>query len=296
MRPMYSFAPRVYWYLAALVLLLPSAASAQGWTQPWSDPRDRPPRVDVSASIGLLAPTDWSDLVLLGSISSISGVFEQVLVRDLRVEPDTVYGATVTYWRAKYGARAHVGLSRSAVVFGARPPGLTEPAGSDDLVSVNVNTWFYDIRGAIGLVDYSPSRRVWPYVFVGLGGITYDLARTVSPPLLTFIEGSPTRSGGQGEIVIIDDGGRQFLLAIDELALETVFALNFGVGADFRIPLGAAGLGLRLELSDHLAHSPLGLRIRELSPFGALTSDSSIGFGEVHHLRLSAGLVVQLGR
>jgi hypothetical protein len=50
--------------------------------------RDRPPRVDLSASTGLLMPTDWSDLVLLGSLCSASGV----LVRDLQVEPRTVFG------------------------------------------------------------------------------------------------------------------------------------------------------------------------------------------------------------
>ena len=278
------------------LMLLPSVAGAQDWTQPWSDPRDRPPRLDVSASVGLLAPTDWSDLVVLGSISPVSGILEQVLVRDLRIEPDSVFDANVTYWRAKYGARAHVGLSRSSMVIGGMPLGTIQAPGSDEIVSAGVNTWFYDVRGAIGLVEYSPERRVWPYVFVGFGGITYDLARPVSPPLLTFIERVPTQPDGRGDIVIVDEDGRQFILAIDELALETVFALNLGVGADLRIPLGAAGLGLRLELSDHISRSPLGVRIRELSPFGGLSSDTTVHFGRVHHLRVSAGLIVQIGR
>lgn len=80
------------------------------------------------------------------------------------------------------------------------------------------------------------------------GGVTYDLSRTISPPLLTFIERGPSRSSeARRDVVVIDDTGRQVLLAIDELNLETVFAVNFGAGTDFRIPLGPAGIGVRLE-------------------------------------------------
>jgi hypothetical protein len=83
---------------------------------------------------------------------------------------------------------------------------------------------------------------------------------------------------------------------VDELGMETVFAFNFGVGTDFRIPLGGGGVGVRLELSDHVAPSPLGLRIRELGRSGGLSSGAAVKFGLVHHLRLAAGLVVQVGR
>jgi hypothetical protein len=281
--------------LASVLVLSPSTAAAQDWGQPWSDPRDRPPRIDISVSAGLVAPTDWSDLVLLGSISS-SGILEQVLTRDLRVEPDTVFGGSVTYWRGKYGFRTHVGLSRSSVVMGGGPVGSGPPAETGDIVAAELDTWFYDVRGAIELVEYFPERLALPYVFVGLGAITYDLARTVSPPLLTFIERTTSRPAGPGDIIIIEDDGRQFLLAIDELGLETVFALNFGVGTDFRIPLGRSGVGVRLELSDHVAPSPLQLRVRELGPFVGVAPGAGIGFGVVHHLRVSAGIVLQFGR
>jgi hypothetical protein len=276
--------------------LLPSAVAAQDWGQPWSDPRDRPPRVDVSASVGVLAPTDWSDLVLLGSISSASGVLEQVLVRDLRVRPDSTFGGAFTYWQDKYGFRVQTGFSRSSVVIGGTPIGSVQQPGVDEILSVDIDTWFYDVRGAIGLLKYSPERRVWPYAFVGFGGITYDLARTVGPSLLTSIELGSTQRNGRGDIVIVEDDGREFILAIDELGLETVFAVNFGVGTDFRIPFGPAGVGLRLELSDHVAPSPLGLSIRELTPFGGFVSDTAVRFNRVHHLRAAAGLVVQIGR
>jgi hypothetical protein len=229
-------------------------------------------------------PTDWSDLVLLGSLSSASGVLEQVLVRDVRVEPSAVYSGAVTYWTGRYGFRAHAARAASSLTIGGEE------------LQVNLDTWLYDVRGAIGLSEYRPERWIWPYVFVGFGGITYDLDRTISPPLLTFIERGPSRSGGRSDLVLVEENGRQFLLAVDELNLETVFAFNIGAGTDFRVPLGSAGVGLRLEVSDHVAASPLGLRIHEFSRFGVPASDTAVRFGRVHHLRATAGLVVQIGR
>ncbi len=275
---------RVGLYVASVVLLLPAAAAAQDWNTPWSDDRDRPARVDVTATAGFLAPTDWSDLVLLGSLSSASGVLEQMLARDVRVEPDRVFGAAVTFWRGKYGFRTQAARSKSTLSIG------TTGGGAD------LDTWLYEVRAAVGLIDYHPRRWVLPYVFAGAGGITYDLSRTVSPPLTTFITEPPPgrdpRSGG----ILVADGDRQFVVAIDELNMETVFAVNFGVGTDFRIPLGPAGVGLRLELSDHVAGSPLRLHIHELSRFGAPASSTAVRFGRVHHLRADVGLVLQFGR
>lgn len=279
------------------VLLLVSVASearAQDWGQPWSDPRDRPPRVDLSATIGPLVATDWSDLVLLGSISPVSGVLEQVLVRDLSVEPDVAWSGAFTYWQGRYGFRALAGLSRSTLEIGGAPLDGT-PAGVSNF-AVDLDTWFYEVRGAIGLLEYFPGRRVWPYAFVGFGGITYDLERPVTPPLLTFIERVPTRPGDNGDIIVIEDDGREFLLGVDELRLETVPALNFGIGTDFRIPFGPAGLGVRLEVSDRVANSPVVLRIRELPRSGGLTSLDTVRFGRVHHLQITAGVLVQIGR
>jgi len=281
--------------VVAIALLVPSSLPAQDWSQPWADPQDRPGRVDVSASLGFLAPTDWSDLVLLGSISSASGVLEQVLVRDLRVEPDKEFGGAVTYWKGRYGFRVQAGFSSSSVAIGGWLPAAS--AGQNDGgLSVDVDTWLYNLGGAIGFVEYAPQRWVWPYAFVGIGGVTYDLARRVSPPLTTFIERSPPRSDGRRDVVVVDDRSRQFLLAIDELDTETVFALNFGVGTDFRIPVGPAGIGMRLEIADHVTTSPIGLRVGDLRRSGALASDTGVEFAPVHHFRASAGFVLQFGR
>lgn len=284
MRPAYSRSSG--WIVVAVTLLWPGAATAQDWTQPWSDPYDRPPRVDISASAGFLIPSDWSDLVLLGSISSVSGILEQIVVRDVRVEPSTVFDANVTYWRGRTGFRVHGGYSTASLAIG----GVADEAGS----SVDVDTWLYDVRGAVGLIEYTPGRWVWPYAFGGVGGITYDLSRTVSPSLLSFIDHTPSRD--ETGRIFVAERGRQFVLAVDELGLETVLAVNFGVGADLRIPLGAGAVGLRVEASDHVSRSPLGLSIRELSPRGTFTSDTAVRFGFVHHLRVAAGLVVQIGR
>lgn len=269
----------------------PRAAGAQDWSQPWSDPRDRPARWDLSVTAGGVAPTDWSDLVVLGSLSSVSGALEQVLVRDVRVEPDSVFGAAVTYWRDRYGFRVAGSLSRSSLTIGGTTLDATAPGR--DVLSADVNTWSYDVRGVIGFLKYSPTRPVLPYVFLGAGGITYDLNRTITPPLLTFIErGGPVEPG----TVIVRGDGRQFLLAVDELGLETVPAFDFGVGSDFRIPFGGGAIGVRVEVSDHISPSPLNVRIRELNPSGGLTEDDAVRFGGVHQLRAQAGLVVQIGR
>lgn len=280
--------------LVGVAVLLPSPLVAQEWGQPWADPQDRPGRVDVSASVGFLASTDWSDLVLLGAISSTSGVLEQVLVRDLRVDADKEFGGAVTYWKGRYGFRVQGGYSNSSVAIGGPLSDALQPS-RPEIVSVDVDTWLYDIRGAIGFVEYAPSRWVLPYGFFGLGGITYDLARRVSPPLLTFIERGRSRPGGADDIVIFDDG-REFLLAVDELGVETVFAVNIGVGTDFRIPLGPAGVGVRLEISDHIAQSPVGLRVAELRRSGTLASDTGVRFSLVHHVSATVGLVLQVGR
>ncbi len=269
--------------LVLALALLSRTAAAQDWSMPWSDPRDRPGRVDVSVLAGSVLPTDWSDLVLLGSISAASGIQEQVLVRDLRVEPASLFEGAVTYWKAQYGVRVQAGRSRSSLA--SRP----------DLPQVDVATWFYDVRGVIGMREYTPQQWVLPYGFVGLGGITYELSHTVGPVLLTFIERPPVGAGTTERTVVFDDG-RQILLAAGELGLETVFAVNIGVGADFRIPLGGAAVGLRVEVSDHIAPSPVRLDVHELTRFGVTPATTAVRFGPVHHLRANAGFVLQIGR
>jgi hypothetical protein len=289
------YAPLRLISLVVLVLASPPAL-AQDWSQPWADPQDRPPRVDISASAGFLMPTRWTDLVLLGSIAPSSGVLEQVFTRGMSVEPDKEYEAAATYWIARYGFRAQAGYSRSSLTIGGSPlAGGASPASAGNTTSVGIETWLYDVRGAIGLLDYAPSRAVWPYGFIGLGGITYRLKRTITPPL-TFIESGTNRPGSRPDTIVVVDGGRQFLVSIAELKTDSVFAFNIGLGTDFRVPLGAGGLGVRLEIADHIAPSPIVINLRELSTPFAFAPVNDVRFRIVHHLSATAGLVLQFGR
>ncbi|MGH2436165.1 MAG: hypothetical protein ACRDFA_04135, partial [bacterium] len=244
-----------------------------------------PRRVDLSGSSGFLLSTDWSNLVLLGSVSTVSGALEQVLVRDLFVEPGPVFDGAVTYWEGRYGFRAHAGLARSCLAVGRNCNDVIGLPGAAD--SVDVDTWMYDIGGAIGLVDYARGTRVWPYVFLGVGAVTYNIERTISPPL-TFIERRPPRPAEAQAAIISRDDPDQLLISIDELGVETRFALNVGVGTDFRIPLGPGGIGLRFELSDHIHRSPVEVLVTNIEAFGGTRRETPVDFGFVHNLRAAA--------
>ncbi len=281
-------------HLVGVLLLVASPAVAQDWSMPWSDARDRPARFDLSISAGMLMPSHWSTNTLLGSISPVTGVLEQVVVRDLRVEPDLVYGGALTYWRDRAGLRVQVGFSRSRLVTGnVSASDGTTPVGGDMVLS-DVNTWLYAARAMIGLVPYLPSRRALPYVFLGAGAVTYDLNRTITPPLFSFIQGgisTPT-----GNLVVRDESGNQFLLSVNTLSLETEFAFNFGIGSDLRIPMGASALGIRVEVADHVAHSPVDVHISGFDSGGSSMSSSAANFGLTHNLSATAGLVFQFGK
>jgi hypothetical protein len=227
--------------------------------------------------------------VLLGSVSPVGGALEQLLVRDLVVDPGPVFDTTVTYWEGRYGMRVHGGFARSCLAVGRRCGDLA--ALSEGGSEVDVDTFVYDVGGAVGLLDYRPDAWVWPYAFLGVGGITYNLERSVSPPL-TFIE---RRRTVNGQTVVLRDDPDQLLIAIDELGVETKLALNVGVGTDFRIPLGGASLGVRLEVSDHVHRSPIHIQVLDVERFTSARG-TRIDFGYVHNLRVAAGFVIQVGR
>jgi hypothetical protein len=276
----------------------PATTAAQDWSQPWADPLDRPARVDISVSGGVLMPTRWSDLVLLGSGTPAAGVLEQVLTRDIHVEPDTEFTAAATYWRSRYGLRVRGGFSRSSVSIAAVPLASVSPSTPPAHVggaasSVGIDTWLYDLGLSIGFLEYEPRRVVWPYGFFGVGGITYDLKQAIAPPL-AFLEHPP--SAPPADTIIVTDNGHQFLLTTNTLSTETVFAFNLGLGTDFRIPLKSGGVALRLEVADHIAGSPLAFRVEELSSFGTVPIDTGSRYRLVHHLSATAGVVVQIGR
>jgi hypothetical protein len=247
-----------------------------------------PRRVDVSGSGGMLLSSDWSDLVLLGSVSSVTGVLQQVLARDLVVDPGPVFDGVVTYWEGRYGFRVHGGFARSCLA-AARSCAEARFGGTSG--TIDVDTWIYDVGGSVGLLEYRRARVVWPYVFFGAGGVTYDLERGVGPPL-TFVERRPAL--GNDTIVVAHEPD-SLLIAVDELGIETRFALNLGIGSDFRVPVGGGSIGVRLEVSDHIHRSPVDIEIVNLEGFRP-ARDARVDFGYVHNLRAAAGLVVQFGR
>jgi opacity protein-like surface antigen len=273
---------------ACCITFVPADAAAQ---RDLFNPPIEPKRVDISGTIGLQLSTDWSDLVLLGSVSPATGAFEQVLARDMVVEPDTTFDGTVTYWEGRYGFRVHGAYSESCVTFG-RGCGTQASTGLPAANSIDVKITTVDIGGAIGLLDYRPNRWVLPYVFLGLGAVVYDLNQSISPPLNLFIERRGTASVDELEIRTLD---RSDVIAIDELGLETKFAFNFGVGTDFRIPLGPAGIGLRFEASDNIHPSPLNIRISDVNALSR-GGGGGVDFGPVHNMRASVGVVLQFGR
>jgi hypothetical protein len=211
-----------------------------------------------------------------------------VLARDLLVDPGQVFDVAVTYWEGRYGFRVHGGFARSCLAVGRGCDGLAGAAGD----AVDVDAWTYDIGGAIGLVDYARNQWAWPFVFIGLGAVTYNLERTVGPPL-TFIERRPP---APGQTVLIRDAPRPLAIAIDELGVETKLALNVGVGTDLRVPLPGGSVGLRLEVSDHIHASPIQVRLVDPSALVGVRSETRLDTGYVHNLRAAAGLVLQFGR
>jgi opacity protein-like surface antigen len=277
---------RIYVLVTCATLAFVSSAHAQRLTLDDSPPG--PPRVDISATGGWLLSSDWSDTVLLGSVSPVTGALEQVLVRDLVVDPGPVYDGTVTYWEGRYGFRAHAGYGKSCLAVG-RSCGNLAAITPGESGTVKVKQYSYDIGGAIGFLSYDDDRWVWPYAFGGIGGVTYDLDRTVGPPL-TFIQGQPSVPGGP----VVSHGPSTLLISLEELGVESRIAFHLGFGTDFRIPLGSAGLGVRVELSDSMHESPLDVEVVALDAFRR--SDAELDFGIVHNLRAALGVVVQFGR
>ena len=276
--------------LSVVLIGIPRTAAAQ-W-DPFDPPRD-PGHLDVSGTAGLRLSTDWSDLILLGSVSPATGALEQVLGRDLVFLPGPVFDATVMYWEGRYGFRAHGGFSRKCLAIAGRCvaiPTLDGPTRG----SVSVDGYSADVGGAFGLREYHRNPWVWPYVFFGFGAVTYDIKQSISPPLQMFIEHSPSATADITVNKNFTNFGQTLLISIDELGLETKFAMNFGVGTDLRVPLGAAGVGLRLELSDNIHESPLNIHVAELNTLNDEVVRANGGL--VHNLRASAGLVLHFGR
>jgi hypothetical protein len=292
-----SFVPAAL--VAGLLALSPAWAAAQpGTLADWRDEPEGPTRLDIGVSSGMLFSTDWSDLVLLGATGPVGGVLQQILVRDLAVTPGPVFDATVTYWRGRYGARFHGAYSRSCLAVGATCPDLPLAVSPDDPTllgagAVDVRTWLFDVAGVIGFTEYRRAQWARPYGFLGLGAVVYHPDEPVLPPL-TFIDRPGVAPPVADPIVIIRDEATSYLLALQEVGLEPSLSVNFGIGTDLRLPLGGGGVGVRMELSDHITRSPLRGRLVPLDGTGE-AGEVRFDFGHVHNLRFVAGLVLEFG-
>jgi len=292
--------------ILAAALLGPGAPlAAQDWLFDEYDDEERPRGLDISLSLGRLRSSDWSDLVVLGTLG---GLVERVLVRDIAVDPGTSVDLAVTYWEGRYGFRVHAGLARSCITIGTRCGPRSLLVADDDLddevlallrSEVDVTTWLVDIGGAVSLVRPRADREFRPYVFFGLGSVAYDLDGPVGLFLPTFVElgGTPGRLGlDEDDNVIIITDGSPFLVSVDEPGFEVLFAGVFGIGADVRVPLGEGSFGLRFELADHISRSPLDVRLAGLVDDFHFSrrdiDDVRFDFGIVHNLRFSIGIVV----
>ena len=272
----------------------PAAAQRDLWTE-----YDGPRRLEIAAGGSLFLSSDWSDLILLESFGSDGTTHRQVLLREFAMAPEWGGNASVTYWKGRYGFRVHAGFVQSCLATGNRCEGArTPPQGNLPPTEIDMDTWVYGVQGIVGLMEHSAGQWFRPYFVIGAGGVTYDLDQPLSvvlPGPLTST--GPVRVDREGETLVFADDPGTFVLSMDEVSLETKFSLNLGIGTDFRIPVGPGGLGLRLELSDHITQTPLALRIARLDGgfFDRGIDEVEFNGRAVHNWKASAAIVLEFG-
>lgn len=291
--------------LVGLVALGVGAAPAQG--QERGAATDPAPRLSISLAGGAFVSSDWSDLVLVGGDAATTDRLGRVLLPDLAAGAGPLGELSVTYWRDRLGVRFHAGYARSCVASGPgcasetfAPPGSSVfdvPAGQDGL-----DVWLLDAAAVMELE--TPFRSFRPYLLLG-GGITVydpdDGVRAITPG---FVE-LGGRTGrivfdDDGDVVVVEEG--PVLARINRPGFEVLPSLVAGIGTEFRLPLRAGGVGLRLEVSDNIGRSPLQVSLTRLeSDFGFDFFDDSddeeddedeveFDFGIVHNLRATVGV------
>jgi hypothetical protein len=154
----------------------------------------------------------------------------------------------------------------------------------------------YGLQGVVGLRSWKNSEAFRPYMLVGAGGIAYNPDANALP----FLPGTFQTVVSPGNLptgtVLISDGSSEFLISTDELGLENVFSLTFGLGMDLRVPLGIGGLGLRIEAVDQMSNSPFDVRVARVDGgFARRSGETLFKGGVIHNLRLSAGLALEFG-
>lgn len=214
---------------------------------------------------------------------------------DLTLEPGWLVGTQLEYWfgNGRFGIRANGAYTERSfdlegdgfLFFNEFFDGVNLVDG-DDLSFGDVNTWLID--GDLMIRILRPERnRVWaPFVSLGAGVAIYNPAG--SAPLLIF----PANAAfGDFDFVGVDidnDGiVEDFILETGDGNSETKFVTAFGLGTDI-LPgwsLGNIGIGIRLEVADHIAWD---------SPAEPIFGDDD--FDPVHNVRFTAGVLTTFGR
>jgi hypothetical protein len=280
-------------------ILLLAAASPLAAQQPDPfKPYDGPRRLELSAGLGYFWSSDWSNLILFESFGATGTDGRQVLMPGLAAAPGAGGQAAITYWKGRLGFRLVGAYAESCVTSATRCGGNRSAptgGGSPTLapVEVSLKTYSYGVQGVVGLSEFSESQWFRPYFVVGGGGVTYDPSEALPRFLPTSGNVGPTAT-------VIVPGPTQYAFTVEQAGLESRFAVSFGVGTDFRIPVGPGGLSIRAEVSDLVSQSPLGVRLTRLNEGGSnIRSDRfqqvDLGVGAVHNVRATVGLAIEFG-
>lgn len=183
---------------------------------------------------------------------------------DLSLSSGWIAGTQLEYWfgNGRFGIRANGSYTERP--FDVDGNGFDEEFG-------DVNTWLIDGDVMIRLLRPERDRVFAPFLSLGAGVAIYNPAGNgaiVIPESNAFWDDGVFNG---------DDGGNS----------ETVFATPFGLGLDIlpRWNLGGVGLGVRLEVVDHIAWD---------SPADPIFGDDD--FDPVHNVRFTAGVHALFGR
>ncbi len=272
-------------------------ARAQSYWDDFDNPyAGQPKSLSLAAFGGTYWSSPWNDLVILGSISSRSAV-EQVLLRQVQVHPGPLFGGSVTYRRGRGGFRVEAAYSKSCLEMA----GSCDPAqqGSQTQIPlpghIDVRTWMANVDAEVALTKIKGGEWVRPYFLLGAGTVVYDPAGTAAqllPQFLSFPGGTASSTGT--EVTVQFPGTGTVVADVRGAGLQTVFSGVLGLGSDVRIPVGNGGFGLRVEVTDNIANSPMHVAV--LPGFG--TQPANFDFGAINNIRLTAGVVIDfdLGR
>ncbi|HET9985046.1 MAG TPA: hypothetical protein VFQ38_15710 [Longimicrobiales bacterium] len=289
-------------FATAVLLLLATALPARPqdiWDLDWGDRPLGARSLSFEFAGGLNYSTDWNQNVVLANLD-FGTRFEQVLLRQVQVDPAFLFAGSVTYRRGRGGARLQFGYSHSCLAVNGRCSrfGVIDTLFTP-LHEVDVNTYSADIDGEISLVDPEKVRWARPFVLFGLGGVVYDPGDNAAQLLPFFIDarGAPIEVNG-GNIVVVNFPTGALLVTFDGIGLKSVLAGVLGLGTDIQIPFSdGSGIGLRLQVADHIANSPFKVRVAGVQRGfgGPFFEPTKFDFGDIHNIRLTVGLHVDVG-